>query len=130
MDQSPLVREQIEAGEKFIAEFSTYKPVAAAFWAKESDSGHWYLYIASEQIDGATMLADYGEVIRLVGHNQAWLDPFQVKVISAREPIGRAVLDFVCKSRNLIPNKWYSRRFGELSTDEAYIYAVPSATPV
>ena len=82
MDQGPLVKEQIVAGEKLIAEFNAYKPLAAAFWAKESDSGNWYLYLASDQINDATTNADYGEVLRLVdGGPQTWFDPFQVKVI-------------------------------------------------
>ena len=129
MDQGPLVREQIAAGEKLIAEFSTYKPVAAAFWAKESESGNWYLYLASELIDDSTKHADYGVVLRLIGQ-QVWLDPFQVKVISASDPIGRSVLDLVWKSHNLVPARCFSRRFGELSVDEAYIYAVQAATSV
>jgi hypothetical protein len=130
MDQGSLVKDQIEAGEKFLAEFDAYKPLAAAFWAKESDSGNWYLYLASEQITDSTKNADYGEVLRLIGHQQVWLDPFQVKVISARDPIARSVLDLVRKSPNLIPARWFSPRLGERSVDEAYVYSVPSATAV
>ncbi len=129
MDQGPLVRQQIDAGEKLIADFSAYKPVAVAFWAKESDGGNWYLYLASDQIDDSTTNADYGEVLRLIGQ-QVWLDPFQVKVIGADDPIARAVLDFIWKSHNLVPSRCFSRRFGALSVDEAYIYAMPATASV
>jgi hypothetical protein len=125
MDQGPLVTEQIKAGEKLIAAFSAYKPVTAAFWAKESDGGNWYLYLASEQINDSTTNTDYGEVLRLVGR-QTWLDPFQVKVIGADHPVARAVLELVCKSHNLIPMRYFGPRFGDLSVDEAYIYSVPT----
>lgn len=129
MDQGPLVREQIEAGEKLIADFSAYKPVAAAFWAKESDGGNWYLYLASDQIDDSTTNADYGEVLRLVGQ-QVWLDPFQVKVIGSDNRVARAVLEFIWKSHNLVPSRCFSPRFGDLSVDEAYIYAVPTTASI
>ena len=117
MDQGPLVTEQIKTGEKLITEFCAYKPIAAAFWAKESDGG--------------TTHADYGEVLRLVGNgHEIGLDPFQVKVIGAGNPVARAVLDWVGKSHNLVPVRYFGRRLGDLSVDEAYIYAVPNVSPV
>jgi len=120
------VKEQIAAGERLIVDFSAFKPVAAAFWAKESDGGNWYLYLASDQINDATTATDYGEVLRLVA-SHGWLDPFQVKVTSTSNPVARAVTELLHRSHNLVPMRYFGRRLGDLSVDEAYIYSVPTA---
>ena len=91
MDQDPLVAEQLDAGAKFIGEFNNYAPVGAAFWLKESDSGHWYLYIASDRLDGEKIADAYGEVLRLNKElADPNFDPFQVKLIPLDHPLAKA----------------------------------------
>src|SRR5204863_8074212 len=51
MDQGPLVAEQIDAGARLAAEVQTFKPLDAAFWLRASEDGHWFLYLASHEID-------------------------------------------------------------------------------
>lgn len=64
MDKSPLVTEQIDAGEWLIREFSKQIPVQAAFWLRERDSDEWYFYLASDQIDDSNFDHAYAEVLR------------------------------------------------------------------
>ena len=42
-----------------------YGPIHAAFWVKDSEEGHWYLYITSDQISDKSLDAAYGHVLRL-----------------------------------------------------------------
>jgi hypothetical protein len=94
MDKSPLVSEQIDAGEWLIREFSKSIPVQAAFWLRERDSDQWYFYLASNQINDSNFDHAYGEVLRIVRPQQSlWIDPFQVKVVGMDAPVAKAALD-------------------------------------
>lgn len=131
MDQGPLVAEQIDAGALLARDFDRYKPVRAAFWLKQNEDSFWYLYIASDQIDGSNVDLAYGEVIRLVGEmNNPNFDPFRVKVIRADDPIAQSVLEIqaaypaakVAIRRNHV---WV----GRMLADELYIYPLPNLVP-
>src|SRR5262245_4602291 len=92
MDQGPLVAEQIAAGARLLREFQKYVPVESAFWLKESDTGAWYLYVASEQITDDNFDLAYDEVIRIWEMlRDPWFDTFQVKVIGADHPLAKFV---------------------------------------
>ena len=67
MDHEPLVKEQIDAGARFLREFDKYAPVRVAFWLKESDRQYWHLYVASDEITDDNFDLAYGEVIRIAG---------------------------------------------------------------
>jgi hypothetical protein len=126
MDKSPLVTEQINAGEWLIREFSKRIPVQAAFWLRERDSDEWYFYLASDQINDSNFDHAYGEVLRIVRPQQSlWIDPFQVKVIGIDAPVAQAALDVVRKYPGGIPTRYHGRHFGGLSVDEVYIYSLP-----
>jgi hypothetical protein len=126
MDKSPLVTEQINAGERLIREFSKKIPVQAAFWLRERDSDEWYFYLASDQINDSNFDRAYGEVHRIARPQQSlWLDPFQVKVIGIDDPVAKAALDVMKKYPGQIPTRYHGRHFGGLSIDEVYIYPLP-----
>jgi len=130
MDKSPLVTEQIDAGELLIREFSKQIPVQAAFWLRERDSDEWYFYLASDQINDSNFDHAYGEVLRIVRPQQSlWIDPFQVKVIGIEDPLAKAALDVMVKYPSKIPTRYHGRHFGGLSVDEVYIYALPLSAP-
>jgi hypothetical protein len=130
MDQDPLVGEQLDAGAKFIGEFNNYAPVGAAFWLKESDSGHWYLYIASDRLDGEKIADAYGEVLRLNKElADPNFDPFQVKLISLDHPLAKAARELYRGRPWKFPTRYHGRIFGGASTDEVYIYAPPLTVP-
>jgi hypothetical protein len=126
MDKSPLVTEQIDAGEWLIREFGSRIPVQAAFWLRERDSDEWYFYLASDQINDSNFDHAYGEVSRIVRPQQnLWIDPLQVKVIGTDAPEGRAALDVMRKYPGRMPTRYHGRHFGGLSVDEVYVYPLP-----
>jgi hypothetical protein len=126
MDKSPLVTEQINAGEWLIREFSKRIPVQAAFWLRERESDQWYFYLASDQINDSNFDRAYGEVHRIFGPQQSlWLDPFQVKVIGIDTPEAKAALDVMREYPSRLPMRYHGRNFGRLSLDEALIYPLP-----
>jgi hypothetical protein len=130
MDKSPLVSEQIDAGEWLIREFSKSIPVQAAFWLRERDSDQWYFYLASDQINDSNFDHAYGEVLRIVRPQQSlWIDPFQVKVVGMDSPVAKAALDVMKKYAVRIPARYHGRNFGGLSVDEVCIYPLPLPTP-
>lgn len=52
MAQDVLVTEQIEGGRELLAQLAAEGvEVTVAFWAKETDSGLWYLFIATPMAD-------------------------------------------------------------------------------
>jgi hypothetical protein len=126
MDKSPLVTEQIDAGERLIHEFNKQIPVHAAFWLRERDSDEWYLYLASDQINDFNFDLAYGEVLRIVRPRQSlWIDPFQVKVVGIDAPVAKAALGVMKQYPGTIPTRYHGRHFGGLSVDEVYIYPLP-----
>jgi len=126
MDKSPLVTEQLDAGEWLIREFNRRIPVQAAFWLRERDSDQWYLYLASDQINDFNFDRAYDEVMRIVlPKPHLWLDPFQVKVIGSDTSVAKAAVEVMSKYPGNIPTRYHGRHFGGLSIDEAYIYPLP-----
>ena len=123
MDQSPLVNEQIDAGQRLIQKFNSYQPVQSAFWLREVDSAEWYLYIISPQIDDSNFDLAYGEVIRLTSQSPSpWLDPFQVKVAGTNNPLAVAVDKIQQKYQAPLPTRLRNRMLGGIYVDEGYIY--------
>jgi hypothetical protein len=124
MDQGPLVTQQIDAGARFVREFATYTPVRVAFWLKGAEDDQWFLYVAGDQIDDSNFDIAYGEVIRITAKMpDPWLDPFQIKVIGAHEPLAKAVLEIQEKYPGRLPTRYHGRQLGGLSVEEVYIYS-------
>jgi hypothetical protein len=127
MDPGPLVTEQIDAGEKFLAELEKAMTVAAAFWLKRQDQDSWNFYVAPDRSrDGHRGVAD-GEVLRVaLALRDPNLDYLQVRTIDPDDPLARAALDY----QRLYPGKAVRLRdrvFGEMGIDEVYIYPAPAA---
>ncbi|MHC5544688.1 hypothetical protein ACYOEI_41175 [Singulisphaera rosea] len=123
MDEDSLVIDQIEAGAEFVNLFDKQVPVTAAFWAKPADAGQWYLYIASEQIDDEGIGRAYREVLRLAKlHRRSYLDPFQVRLIPAKDPLAQAVLEIHRWSPGKMATRIGNKAFGGMSVEGVYIY--------
>lgn len=130
MDQSPLVREQIDAGARFLREFQKYVPVQVAFWLKESDEGEWNLFVASDQITDDNFDVAYGEVLRIASViRDPLFDPFQVKLIGVDDPLARAALDIQKQYSGRIANRFHGKQFGGASVEEVYLYPSPIPAP-
>jgi hypothetical protein len=126
MDQGPLVAEQITAGARFLREFEKYVPVQSAFWLKDSETGEWYLYVASEQINDDNFDVAYGEVVRIWEVlRDPWFDSLQVKVIGADDPLAKAVLDIRGRYPGRTTLRLNGQALGGLSVEELYVYPSP-----
>ena len=118
---------QLEDGQHFLDRLAAEGvEVTAAFWAKESEYGEWYLYLVTSLVseDGATREA-YGRVIDVTDamRREGFVfDPFDVKVIAPSNPIAKAAV----AARDPSPGKrvipFRGSRLGKLAVDEAYIY--------
>jgi hypothetical protein len=130
MDQGPLVSEQITAGARFLGAFDKYRPVQAAFWLKDDDTGAWSLYVMSDQITDDNFDVAYGEVVQVAGAiRDPWFDIMQVKVIGEEDPLTKAVRDLQQRypGRNSI--RLHGTMFGGVWATEVYIYPSPIPVP-
>ena len=131
MDQSPLVKEMVDAGAKFIGEFAKYVPIQAAFWLKASEEEQWYLHLASDQIDDTNFDLAYGEVMRMASRiPDPWLSPFEIKVVSSKNPLAAAVVGFQNKFPGRIPTRYRGRPLGNISVEEVYMYPQPATAAI
>ena len=125
MDQGPLVSDQIKAGARIAREFaSQYKPLKAAFWLKEAETGRWYLYLVPDGIDDSGIQPAYAEITRLAGPSpDVWLDAFHVKVVPPDDPLAREVSEKQAKY-----GKFATRLHGMLGgryVEEVFAYSLP-----
>jgi hypothetical protein len=130
--QEPLVSDETNAGAEFIRRLDASTPVKAAFWVKETETGPWYLYIASDQVDDNTIDVAYGEVLRVAREMASpYLDPFHVKLIPTSDPLAQEVLDLHRRYPGTMPTRLGARSFGGFGVEGLYIYpaSVPSANP-
>src|SRR5262245_14032910 len=92
MAQAALVELQIKEGQTLIERLAHEGiAVTVAGWVRESESGDWYLYLATPLVSesGSTRPA-YGRVnavIRTMEEEGFRMDPFDKKVIGPRDPI-------------------------------------------
>jgi hypothetical protein len=132
MAQATLVAMQMIEGQTLIDRL-TYEGigVTAAAWVKESESGDWYLYLATPLVgeDGATRPAyrRVNAVIRNMEEEGFGMDPFEKKVIGPHDPIARDIVAHRA-SPTRTPTRFRGSRLGDLAVEEAYIYP-PPATP-
>lgn len=85
MCQTELAKEQIDAASAFLELFNQQVPVDVAFWMKVTESPSWYLYGATQAIEGADPRQAYREVTKIVGVRNYWLDVFRIRLISPGE---------------------------------------------
>jgi hypothetical protein len=123
MDQGQLVIEEIEAGAELVRHLGKYVAVNVAFWLKDSEEGQWYLYIASDQIDDKSIVAAYGEVLRVASDIASiYLDPFRVKLIPTSDPLAQAALDIHRRYPGKMATRFGGTNFGGTSIEGAYLY--------
>jgi hypothetical protein len=132
MDQGTLVEMQITDGQRLIDRLAEEGiPVAAAFWAKETESGQWFLYLATPLVgkDGATLSA-YRRVNAVIAAMPApfWIHPLEVKVIAPTDPVAQDVLAVLGRGPGprVPPIRWGGTRLGDVSIEGAYFYPLPA----
>ena len=128
MDQDSLVNDEIGAGARFIEKFNQYAKLQAAFWVKESDTGNWFLYLVSDQINDSNFDRAYGEVIRLIrSEPEGCLNPMEIKVAGVDDVVARAVLKLQQGIPRTSAKRLRSYHLGDLAVDEVYLYPAITA---
>jgi hypothetical protein len=105
--------------------------VAVAGWVKESDYGHWFLYLASRKVDEQGAAAAYAAVqksLQRLPTSQVSLN--EIKVIGATSPMAADMLSVQQHGGGGTFSPAPRARLGDESVDEAYIYPFPYVTPV
>ncbi|HYT93374.1 MAG TPA: hypothetical protein VEL76_31950 [Gemmataceae bacterium] len=130
MDQGPLVKEQIDAGARFVQEFAKYTPVQAAFWLKATYDNTWFLYVVGDELKGAKVWeAHYQAALITSAMPTPWFGPIQIKVIATDHPIAKAVLEIQEKYPQILPFRLGDGRLGDETIEDAYIYRLPITVP-
>ena len=129
MDTDTLVEDLIDAGAKLVEELRQRSfDVTAAFWLKASEDGKWYFYVVSPVVDAEGLTKAYRKLHPLAQTMQSsWINPLQIKLIGPTNPIARDVLAIHSRTPGpgVSPIRWGGKKLGNVSVDEAYLYATP-----
>lgn len=94
MAQNLVVNELIECGERLIAALAaTGFDVRVAFWAKPTEDGEWFLFLASPMVDDQGPTAAYRLVHGVMrSMDDPWIEPLEVKVVGVRDSLAKDAL--------------------------------------
>jgi hypothetical protein len=131
MAQTILVEMYIKEGQRLIDRLiEAGVAVTAAAWVHESETGDWYLYLATPLVpdDGGTRQAYHrvNEVIRELQKEGFGMDPFAKKVIGVHDPIAADLVANRNGRPGGPPTAFRGCRLGDLAVEEAFIYPRPS----
>ena len=139
MDKDTLVSEQIESGERLISALAADGfDIRVAFWAKLTDEGKWFLYLASPMVDDKGPAAAYRLVHAILRKMpDLWIDPLEIRVVGLNDSLTEAALEVI---KPKVPDSPYAVRnpkpypgmtrfrgatLGGVSIDGAVIYPPP-----
>jgi hypothetical protein len=127
MDTELLVDEHVEDGRDLLSELvSAGLDVTVAFWARASEEGLSYLYIASPTVAGGTIGDAYRIVYSALSHlPNSSITPSDLKLVPPQDPIAAGAKAVRDRYAARIPIRYKGSRLGGLAIEEAYIY--PSA---
>jgi hypothetical protein len=104
--------------------------VTAAAWVKESESGDWYLYLATPLVtdDGGKRPVYHrvNEAISELQEEGFGMDPFAKKVIGVHDPIAADMVAHRAGRPGGPPTPFRGSRLGDLAVEEAFIYPRPA----
>lgn len=139
MDQNAVVNEQAASGKRLIEALATAGfDVPVAFWAKPTDDGKWFLYLASPVVDEKGPAIAYRFVHGVLRQiPDLWIDLLEVKVIGLHDSLAQAAMavlnprvadgPFAIRHPKPYPGmtRFGGTVFGGVSIDGAYIYPPP-----
>ena len=134
MDSHALVVNQLDDGRTLVEELPRRGfDVAAGFWLKPSETGKWSFYIVSPLVESASPREAYRQ---LAQHVRAmpqpfWISPLEIRLLDPSNPLARDVLEVTGQYPGVRAPRlpWRGYWLGNISVDEAYIYAAPVSTP-
>jgi hypothetical protein len=97
MDQSTVVTEQIEDGQKLIDHLvASGVGIDAAFWAWPVEEAQWYLYLATPLVDQQGAIEGYRQVHNaLDGLGNSSITTFHIKLLDTEDSITRDILRMI-----------------------------------
>lgn len=127
MAQGTLVEIEISEGQRFINRLAQAGiTITAAAWVKESESGDWYLYLATPLVsEGGGKRSAYraiNDVMREMLREGFEMDPYAKKVVSLHDPIARDMIANRGNRPGGPPKLFRGSQLGNLAVEEAYIY--------
>jgi hypothetical protein len=142
MDQDTVVSEQTENGKRLIDALAVDGfEVRVAFWAKPTEEGKWYLYLASPFVDDKGPATAYRFVHDLLRKTpDLWIDPFEIRVVGLNDSLTRATLEVATPKSSDSPyavrhprpypgmTRYNGATLGGMDVDGVYVY--PPSQPV
>lgn len=142
MDKDTVVSQQTDEGKRLIEALAKDGfDVQVAFWAKPTDEGKWFLYLASPMVDDKGPAAAYRLVHRVLrSMPNVLIEPLEIRVVGLNDSVTEAVLALI---KPKVPSSPYAVRnpkpypgmtsfdgptLGGLNIDGAFIYP-PSPAP-
>lgn len=127
MDQGPLVASHLTDGLRFLERLAEEGiSVTAACWIKESDSGYWYLYLATslvdEDEDTKPAYRRLSSLIRMMPQPFG-IDSEELKAIPASSPLVGAVNRWLTSYPGKVTLSVKDCMLGEVFATAAYLYA-------
>jgi hypothetical protein len=139
MDQDTVVSEQTESGKRLIQTLvAAGFDVRVAFWAKPTDEGKWFLYLAAPVVDEKGPAAAYRlvrDVLRKMP--DPCIDLLEVRVVGLNDSLTEAALavtkpqaptgPYAVQNPKPYPGmtRFGGSTLGGVSIDGAYIYPPP-----
>ena len=128
MDQTTLVKEQIDFGEKLIERLPKDGfDVTAAFWLENAENGQWYFYIISTVKD-EDYGGSYGRLRPLMRQmpRPYWIDPHEIRLLGTSDRMAKDVLEIYENSARtgLHPQLWRGSVLGGMAVDATYFYLI------
>ena len=126
MDQSTLVDEDIRDGRRLLERFAADgHPFQGAFWVKETENEHWFLYVVTEIIDLAGPTAAYRALDaarKKLGDCRISIS--EIKAIGPNHPVARDAL--FSPNHAGRTDAWSGENsLGSLAVDRVYRYLQP-----
>lgn len=133
MDQTTVVKEQVEGGSKLLNQLlARGVDLVAACWAKTADYDRWLLYLVSPAVEGRDPRPVYLEIRTALREMETeWSQPFEcvepttVQLIPPSDPLAQGLLTESPSALRKWSTLYGERMIGNTFVEGAYIY--PSA---
>jgi hypothetical protein len=131
MDTGTLVRELREDGQKLVDRMRQNGfEVTTAFWLKPSQDDRWRFYVVSPLVEQEGPSKAYANLHPLIYQmpQPFSIDPLEVKLIGPTDPLAQDIL----AAQSRIPGPRFAdiHWAGNMSIEDAYLYALPSPVSV
>lgn len=94
MGQTALVDSQLDTVPRLIERLKAAQfPIRAAYWAQDGDTGKWFLYLVTDEVNRRGILKAYGTVGgELLKIPDVQIDPFDIKLVGPDDPAAKEVM--------------------------------------